>query len=52
MPSEAFNRDKLFKGVIFKGDKGWLLADYDLRILMPKQNANDMTQYKSPKPED
>jgi predicted dehydrogenase len=52
MPSEAFDREKLFKGVLFKGDKGWLLADYGLRILMPKQNANDMTQYKSPKPED
>jgi len=52
MPSKVFDRDELFKGVIFKGDKGWLLADYSLRILMPRQNANDMTQYKSPKPED
>lgn len=52
MPAKAFDRDELFKGVIFKGDKGWLLADYSLRILMPRQNANDMTQYKSPKPED
>jgi hypothetical protein len=38
--------------VLFKGDKGWLLADYDLRILMPRQNAGDMTHYKSPKPEE
>ena len=50
MPSEAFDREKLFKGVLFKGDKGWLLADYGLRILMPRQNAGDMTHYKSPKP--
>jgi len=50
MPSEAFDREKLFKGVLFKGDKGWLLADYSLRILMPRQNAADMTHYKSPKP--
>ena len=49
MPAEAFDREKLFKGVLFKGDKGWLLADYSLRILMPKQNAGDMTHYKSPK---
>ena len=49
MPSEVFHRDKLFKGVIFKGDKGWLLADYDWRILMLR---GDMTHYKSPKPED
>jgi len=52
MPSEAFDRDKLFKGVLFKGDKGWLLADYDLRILMPKQREGDMTHYRSPKPEE
>lgn len=47
MPSEAFDRDELFKGVIFKGDKGWLMADYDWRILMPKGNS-DMTYYDSP----
>jgi len=49
MPSEAFNREKLFKGVIFKGDKGWLVADYDWRILMLR---GDMTHYESPKSED
>ena len=49
MPSEAFNREKLFKGVIFKGDKGWLMADYGWRILMLR---GDMTHYESPKPED
>jgi predicted dehydrogenase len=49
MPSEAFNREKLFKGVIFKGDKGWLMADYGWRILMLR---GDMTHYDSPKPED
>jgi hypothetical protein len=50
VPSEVFNRDKMFKGVIFKGDKGYLIADYDYRILMP--TSGDMTQYKSPKKED
>ncbi|MCK4292509.1 MAG: Gfo/Idh/MocA family oxidoreductase [Planctomycetes bacterium] len=49
MPSEAFNREKLFKGVLFKGDKGWLLADYGFRMLMLK---GDMTHYKSPKPDE
>ena len=49
MPSEAFNREKLFKGVIFKGDKGWLVADYGWRILMLK---GDMTHYESPESED
>ena len=50
VPSEVFNRDKMFKGVIIKGDKGYLLCDYDYRILMP--TAGDMTQYKSPRKED
>jgi len=45
MPSEAFNRDKLFKGVLFHGDKGYLLCDYGYRILMPK---GDLTHYDSP----
>ncbi len=49
MPVEAFNREKLDKGVLFKGDKGWLLADYGYRILMLR---GDMTHYKSPKPEE
>jgi len=49
VPSEIFNREKMFKGVIFKGDKGWLLADYGYRVLMLR---GDMTHYKSPKPED
>jgi predicted dehydrogenase len=51
LPSKAFDRDWLFKGALFKGDKGWLLMDYGLRIFMPKLD-NDMTQYKSPRPQD
>jgi predicted dehydrogenase len=49
MPSEAFNRDKLFKGVLFHGDKGYLLCDYDFRIVMP---TGDLTHYSSPKPQE
>ena len=49
VPSEVFNRDGMFKGVIFKGDKGYLLCDYDYRILMPTKG--DMTQYTAPKSE-
>jgi len=45
VPSKVFNRDGMFKGVIFKGDKGFLLADYGYRVLMPK---GDMTHYKGP----
>ena len=49
LPSKVFSREELFKGVLFTGDKGWLLADYDWRILMLK---GDMTHYNSPKPDD
>ena len=49
VPSEVFNRDGMFKGVIFKGDKGYLLCDYDYRILMPTKG--DMTHYTAPKSE-
>jgi len=49
VPSEVFNRDKLFKGVLFHGDKGYLLCDYDYRILMP---MGDMTHYTAPKPQE
>ena len=49
MPTKVFNRNELFKGVLFKGDKGWLLADYGFRIVMLR---GDMTQYKSPTPKD
>ncbi|HEY3322217.1 MAG TPA: Gfo/Idh/MocA family oxidoreductase [Planctomycetota bacterium] len=51
VPAKIFDRnsDQMFKGMIFRGDKGYLLADYDYRILMPR---GDMTHYKSPKPED
>ena len=51
MPSKVFNRDELFKGVLFNGDKGYLLCDYDFRILMPT-GSNDMTQYTSPQKQD
>ncbi|MCP4259409.1 MAG: Gfo/Idh/MocA family oxidoreductase [Planctomycetes bacterium] len=50
MPSKTFDPE-IMKGVLFKGDKGWLLADYSYRILMPRMDS-DMTQYKSPKPRD
>ena len=46
VPSKIFDRDEIFKGVIFSGDKGFLIADYDYRVLMLK---GDMTHYDSPK---
>jgi predicted dehydrogenase len=43
VPSKVFNRDEMFKGVLFKGDKGYLLCDYDYRILMP---MGDLTSFQ------
>jgi predicted dehydrogenase len=51
MPSEVFNRDAIFKGVLYHGDKGYLLCDYGFRILMPRED-NDLTQYKWLRKED
>jgi predicted dehydrogenase len=45
VPTKVFNRDGMFKGVIFKGDQGFLVCDYNYRILMPR---GDLTYYKSP----
>jgi hypothetical protein len=49
MPTEAFSRDALFKGVVYVGDRGSLLCDYGFRALAP---TGDLTYYKPPKPED
>ena len=45
MPSRAFNRDALDMGILFTGDKGWLLADYGMRVLSLR---GDMTHYEAP----
>jgi len=50
MPSKIFDRNEMFKGVIYKGDKGYLICDYGYRILMP--TTGDMTHYQSPKREE
>lgn len=49
MPTKVFNRDELFKGILFKGEQGWLLADYDYRIVMLR---GDMTHYTRPEAKD
>jgi hypothetical protein len=49
VPSKIFHRDEMFKGVIYSGDKGYLIADYGYRVVMPK---GDLTYYDSPKPDD
>jgi predicted dehydrogenase len=49
MPIPAISREGVAeKGILFTGDKGWLLADYGFRIVVLK---NDMTTYDAPTPE-
>ena len=50
MPLPAISRESMSgKGILFTGDKGWLLADYGFRIVIPK---GDMTGYRAPAPEE
>ena len=50
MPLKAFSREGLSgKGILFTGDKGWLLADYGFRVVVLK---NDMTSYDAPDADD
>ena len=49
MPAQEFNREGMYKGVIFAGDKGHLICDYGYRILRP---TGDLSYYRPPKPEE
>ena len=49
LPTKVFNPAAMGKGILFTGDKGWLLADYGFRIVMFK---GDMTHYASPTADD
>jgi predicted dehydrogenase len=51
VPTALIDRESksMFKGLIFYGNKGHLMADYGYRLLLPR---GDMTHYTSPKPED
>jgi len=45
-PMKIIDRDAAFKGMLIRGDKGWLLCDYGWWIL---RNSGDMTDYTPPK---
>lgn len=50
MPLKAISPDAVAgKGILFTGDKGWLLADYGFRIVILN---GDMTTYSAPTRED
>lgn len=46
MPLKAISREAMAgQGILFTGDKGWLLADYGFRLVVLK---DDMTSYHAP----
>lgn len=50
-PHPAVDIQKIGHGVMFKGTKGALIADFNTRILLPANTGADMTYYKSPTPD-
>jgi hypothetical protein len=46
MPTPVFNKEEM-KGdhCIFKGDQGWLVCDFQNRILIPKSKEGDLTYF-------
>lgn len=54
MPKSPFgplDLSKIGHGVMFKGSKGVIVADFNNRILIPLGKDTDMTYYKSPTPD-
>ena len=48
IPNPAVDITKIGHGVMFKGTKGALVADFTNRILLPDRSGADMTYFKSP----
>ncbi len=47
-PRPWIDLNKIGHGVMFKGSKGLLVADFNSRMLIPDGDTADMTYYKSP----
>ncbi len=45
-PKSYVNLSKIGHGAMFKGTKGYLIADFGSRLLIPFGDASDMTYYK------
>ncbi len=50
-PSKWIDLKKIGHGAMFKGDKGFVIADFNRRLIIPSGKSSDMTYYK-PRPED
>ena len=48
-PHPAIDISKVGHGVLFTGTKGYLLADFRTRLLIPSQEGADMTYYNAPR---
>jgi predicted dehydrogenase len=44
-PDDCIDLNKIDHGVMFKGEKGFLIADFENRILLPYGKDTDMTYY-------
>ena len=47
-PKPYIDLKQIDHGAMFKGSKGFLIADFESRILLPFGDDSDMTYYKSP----
>ncbi len=45
-PKKYIDLDQIGHGAMFKGDKGFLICDFDSRIILPFGDEADMTYYK------
>jgi predicted dehydrogenase len=52
LPKSPIDLEKIGHGAIFAGTKGFLVADFESRLLLPYGDAADMTYYKPRKVED
>ena len=50
-PRPYVDLNKTGHGAMFEGSKGWLVADFGSRVIVPRDNAANMTYY-TPRPED
>ena len=46
-PKPAIDLSKIDHGVMFKGSKGFIIADFDSRMVLPFGDTADLTYYKS-----
>ncbi|MBF0196567.1 MAG: Gfo/Idh/MocA family oxidoreductase [Planctomycetes bacterium] len=51
-PIKALDLKRIGHGAMFKGDKGYIVADFKNRLIYPLGAKNDMTQYKRRSPEE